>query len=371
MATIRGHGPQRGAFRGAIDGATVWWIAPSYPVANEIIWPDLKRALAMAWTHKNETEHYIALPGGGSVSVKSADNPDSLRGAGLDGLVFDEAAFAKKRVWTEVLRPALTDREGWAMFLTTPNGCNWFFDLFKDAGASSGWEAWQRPTRENPRIKPSELESALREIGPRAFAQEYEARFTQQEGAEFPAEYFDGIWFDEWPSEDKIRWRTMALDPSKGKTERSDYSAFAMVALDFDGTMWVDADLERRDVRQIIDDGLSLARQFKPHAFGVEANQFQEVLADLYAERSKAAGMMLPLHSIINAENKVTRIRATLTPFLARGEIRFKRHSRGAKLLVDQLRAFPVDSHDDGPDALEMAVRVTKHVFEHGLEYAQ
>ncbi len=78
----------------------------------------------------SESERLIVLPGGGEFQVKSADNPDSLRGAGLDGVVVDEAAYVKEEAWTEALRPALSDRRGWAMFISSPNGYNWFHTLF-------------------------------------------------------------------------------------------------------------------------------------------------------------------------------------------------------------------------------------------------
>jgi len=295
MATTRGHGPHRRALLGAMDGGTIWWVAPTFTIAS-LIWRNLKKATREAWVDKSELEHRIELPGGGSVSVRSADNPDALRGEGLDGVVVDEAAFLNERAWKESLRPALSDKQGWAIFISTPNGQNWFYDLFHRAGSDDGIrQRWQQPSSDNPLMTAAELEEAKLDIGLRAFAQEYLAQFTDQEGAEFPGDYFrDSVWFDHWPDEGQIRCRVMALDPSKGKSERSDYSAFAMIALAWDGTMYVDADLERRSTRQIVDDGLVLARDFRCDAFGCEINQFQEVLADQMAERSRACGMMLP-----------------------------------------------------------------------------
>ncbi len=424
LSVLRGHGPARGVRRGALDGGTVWWVAPTYGVAAKI-WRDLKRACRGGWTAKSETERRIELPGAGCVEVHSADAPDHLRGEGLDGVVFDEAAFIPEKVWRDVLRPALSDKQGWAMFLSTPNGKNWFYELTRAAkedaaqgapygvrgsdcglgngpngrgaegwhglvdepttpsshplglspsnpqseirkgreNACWGWEAWVLPTSQNPLISAAELEEARRQLGLRAFAQEYEAHFLDLEGAEFSGAYFDdSIWFDRWPDEREVRLRIMALDPSKGRTDRADYSAFVLMVVDAEGTMWIDADLARRDVRQIIDDGLRLARDFRPDAFGVEANQFQEVLADIFAERSRELNLRLPLWSMTNVLNKQNRIRATLTPHLARGEFRFLRPSPGARLLVEQLIAFPAGDYDDGPDALEMAVRLAKRL---------
>lgn len=366
LATLKGHGPHRGALRGAIDGGNIWWVAPTFGIASKI-WRDLKKSCRDGWTDKSEIEKRIELPGGGSVTVKSADAPDNLRGDGLDGLVIDEAAFVDQRVWSESLRPALSDRGGWGIFISTPNGLNWFYDLFQKVGADDRrtWARWQRPTSDNPLIAQAELDEALLDVGARSFAQEYLAQFTDQEGVEFSGSYFgEKIWFDEFPAD--YRARVVALDPSKGKTDKSDFSAFALLQLDHDGTIWVDADLERRDTAKIVRDGLQIYRDFGPLAFGVEVNQYQELLADQLAQASKAAGIMLPVFGITNTENKRTRIRATLTPFLSRGEFRFRR-TRGCKLLVDQLRSFPVDKHDDGPDSLEMGVRLLRHVVDHGV----
>jgi predicted phage terminase large subunit-like protein len=374
MAVTRGHGPSPGHFRGAIYGANVWWVTSTFPTAANI-WRQLKRASREFWINsqrcKSEQEHRIEFPSGGSVTVKSADNPDSLVGDGLDGMVFDEAALSRSEAWKISLRPALTDKQGWTIFISTPRGDNWFKELF-DAANQNGWQRWQLPTAQNPVIPPAELEAARLDMGPRAFAQEHEAQFIDAEGVEFSGEYFgDRIWFDQWPRPDEILHRVIALDPSKGKSEKSDFSAFVKIALDFNGIMWIDADIERRDTRRIVSDGIVLHKEFYPELFAVEVNQFQEVLADNLAEAARASGIMPMIYPIVNTVNKVTRIRATLTPFLARQEFRFKRGSRGAKLLVEQLKNFPIDGHDDGPDALEMGVRTLRFLFEGGAKKQQ
>jgi predicted phage terminase large subunit-like protein len=207
------------------------------------------------------------------------------------------------------------------------------------------------------------LAEARLSLGDRVFAQEFEAQFTDTEHAEFPGVYFEGIGFDRWPAEKDVRLRVMALDPSKGKGDKSDYSAFVMIVLDVDGVMWVEAVLERLDVRQIIDRGLELARRFRPDALGVEANQFQEVLCHIFADRLREENVYLPLAPVHNARHKPTRIRAQLTPHLARREFRFLNNSPGTRLLLGQLKEFPHAAYDDGPDALEMAVRMIKHTL--------
>jgi len=180
LAVVEGHGPE-GCHRGALEGATIWWVAPTYPIAS-MIWRDLKHALADAWTDKSEVERRIELSTGGSISVRSADRPDGLRGAGLDGVVIDEAAFCREETWGEALRPALADKRGWALFISTPCGHNWFHELFERAGHTPGMERWQRPTSDNPIISPEELEGARMELGPYTYSQEFDARFVTPEG---------------------------------------------------------------------------------------------------------------------------------------------------------------------------------------------
>lgn len=337
----------------------MWWVASTNQAAGEIIWPDLKRATEGACVRRSEQDKTIWLSSGGVVSVKSAEQEDSLRGKGLDGIVCDEVAFFKQRVWQEILRPMLSDRNGWAIHLTTPNGKNWWYDLFESAGKRSGYERWQRPTSDNPLISEKELEEAKLDIGLRAYLQEYEARFTEQEGAEWPGDYFpESMWFDDWREAERceLECRIGACDPSKGKSDKSDYSAIIWGARDRSGTYWVDADLEKRPVDKISRDCVEGYRRFKADALGVEGIGFQELLASQIAEDAIAAGLNGLVVPLFDQTKKEVRIRR-LTPILSRGKLRVRRN-RGGKLLVGQLQAFPLDDYDDGPDALEMLVRL-------------
>lgn len=366
QAVIQGHGPSRGVLKGAIDGGWMAWVVPVSKNARKVWWL-LKRSLRDAWEDKNETDKIIRLPGGGGVTVLSTDEPDNIRSEGYDGMVLDEVAFMAEGVWAKVLRPMLVDRQGWAMFITTPNGHNWFKRDVFDVALTRRWARWQLPTSDNPHIAESELAEALLDLGPHAYAQEHLAQFTSQEGAEFPAEWFsDATRFDAWPSDKEISLRVMALDPSMGQTAKSDYSAWVTIKLDHQGILWVDCDMKRRDPRQIVRDGLGIALTVGPDAVGIETNGFQHVLAGMVEEESKKRGLMLPVWTMVNSGSeamggqKVQRIRR-LVPYMSRGEVRYRK-TTGGDMLVEQLRAFPVGEHDDGPDALEMGVRLLRQL---------
>jgi predicted phage terminase large subunit-like protein len=187
-------------------------------------------------------------------------------------------------------------------------------------------------------------------------------------GTEWPADWFTpDIWFNEWP--DSWQCKTVALDPSKGTDSKfGDYSAFVMLLVGLDGTLYVDADLQIRHVSTIVEDALTIQRWFRADGFGVETNQFQSLLADEMDRRAVETNTLLPSFGFNNTVNKLVRIRS-LTQYFAKRRIRFKGGSRGAQLLVEQLRDFPLGDHDDGPDALEMAIRLAADLLYRSQEH--
>jgi predicted phage terminase large subunit-like protein len=196
------------------------------------------------------------------------------------------------------------------------------------------------------------------EGGRTAFEREKQGTPLNPEMCEWPESYFDEqMWFDEWPTQ--LRFKAVALDPSKGSdARRSDYSAFVSLGVDNSGTLYVEADMARRPTPQIVSTGAEICRRFQPHAFGVETNQFQELLAsEFVAEFGRQGIAGVQPWSMDNRVNKLVRIRR-LGPYLSLRKLRFKSGSPATSLLVEQLKEFPVGDYDDGPDALEMAIRL-------------
>jgi len=123
---------------------------------------------------------YLEFPWGSVVEVKSAEHPDSLVGEGLDWLVFDECASCKGIIWEQYLRPTLSDKNGWALFITTPRGYNWLYDLWKRGNSPDypEWESFHFPSWSNPHLHSDDIEEAKRSLSKEAFEQEYGAEFT-------------------------------------------------------------------------------------------------------------------------------------------------------------------------------------------------
>jgi hypothetical protein len=159
-------------------GRLAWYVAPTYKQAKRIAWVPLKQMTRPYWVRQpNETDLRIDLITGGSICLRGADNYDSLRGEGLDFLILDEYAAMDPAAWKEVLRPALADRRGGALFIGTPRGHNHFFDLYQEMQSQPHWRTFQFTTEEGGIVTSEELRSATQELDERTFRQEFQACF--------------------------------------------------------------------------------------------------------------------------------------------------------------------------------------------------
>lgn len=166
------------------------YVGPTYRQAKTIAWDYLKHyARAIPGTVFNESELRADLPSGGQVRLYGADNPDALRGIYLDGVVLDEFGLMQGKVWSEVLRPALSDRIGWAMFIGTPNGKNAFWQMRDYASANKDWFLAEYKASETGIIAKAELEDAKRIMSDDEYEQEYGCSFEASvKGAIFAKE---------------------------------------------------------------------------------------------------------------------------------------------------------------------------------------
>jgi hypothetical protein len=154
------------------------YVAPFYRQAKAVAWDYLKHhGGEFAGTRFHETELRCDLPNGARISLYGADNPDSLRGLYLDGVVLDEYAQMDPRAWSEVIRPALADRRGWAIFIGTPMGRNGFWRLYERAKTMPDWRAMLRRAGETGILPAAELAAAKAAMSEAEYAQEFECSF--------------------------------------------------------------------------------------------------------------------------------------------------------------------------------------------------
>ena len=165
----------------AIPHRRVIYVAPTFGMAKNIIWEELKNRLtAVRWVKKiNESNLEIILKNMSKIMLRSADNPDSIRGGGYDLAIVDEAQDCEQRLFTEILRPALADRQGAMLVIGTPKGIgNHLYDMYNDPA----FKAWQFTTLQGGRVPLEEIEAARAMMDTRTFKQEFEASFETYAG---------------------------------------------------------------------------------------------------------------------------------------------------------------------------------------------
>jgi PBSX family phage terminase large subunit len=359
--------------RRAKRGRTYLVASPTAVLMGDTTYPTFKaRCIDLGIWQKPRLTPYptVELTTGATIRFRTAEDPERMRGPNLSGVWLDEASLMPEEAYTISIASLREEGEqGWLSATFTPKGpFHWTFDVFGKSRPDTA--LFRARTRENPFNPPGFEATLAKQYGPAFARQELGGEFVETEGAEWPAAWFpESHFFRSWPRPEDVTLRVIALDPSKGKGEGGDYSAFVVVCRDVNGLLWVEADLDnRRPTTQIVTDGIVLARRIELETggtldgFGCESDQFQELLADQFVKQSRAVGIQLPLYKQTTGNKpKEERIRR-LTPYLSTGLFRW-RDTPGTRLLVQQLMQFPVAEHDDGPDALEYAIRLAVHLF--------
>lgn len=166
-----------GALKCKLPNPRFAYIAPQLNQAKDIAWVYLKEYTAFLSPKINESELWVELPGGARIRIYGADNPDRLRGIYLDGVVPDEFGDMDPTMWTQVIRPALSDRKGWAAFIGTPKGKNTFHRLWVDAEDNPDWTRLMLRASETRLLDDKELADAKKMMSGDEYAQEYECSF--------------------------------------------------------------------------------------------------------------------------------------------------------------------------------------------------
>ena len=163
----------------------VWYVAPTFRMAKQIVWSELLDRLDKhKWIkNTNHSDLTVTLKNNSTISLRGADNEQSLRGVGLDFLCMDEFADIKEMAWYEVLRATLSDKNGHALFCGTPRGYgNWSYNLFTKKDEDENWASFQYTTLQGGQVPHAEIEQAKADLDERTFKQEYEASFVNYAG---------------------------------------------------------------------------------------------------------------------------------------------------------------------------------------------
>jgi len=340
------------------EGSAVMYIAPTLGQARTIIWEllhELGRPVIKS-SHINNLE--ITLINGKKILVRGADNPDSLRGVSLTYVVMDECAFIKEDVWQKIIRASLSDKKGRALFISTPSGRNWFYDIFKlgKDEQDEEWKTWHKTTADNETIDPKEIEAAKRTLSSFAFKQEYLSSFDTAGADVFKEEW---IKKGECPKQGSY---VVAIDLagfediSAGSQNKSrlDETAIAIVKIATDNTWFVHKiEHGRWDIKTTCMNILKIIKEYEPVAIGMERgtakNAALSVLQDMMREYNTFAHIQTLTHG---NKKKTDRVIWALQGRFEHGKV-ILNEDEDFSDFEDQLVMFPTKGvHDDLVDAL-------------------
>jgi predicted phage terminase large subunit-like protein len=326
---------------GVLDGAPVAYFAPTYKLLLEVF-DQAARTVTQLGGRVNATEKRIGLPNGGLAEFWTLEDRDAGRGRRYARVVIDEAAHARylKDAWEQAIRPTLTDLRGEAMFISTPKGHNYFYELFQFARIAENWEAFHFPTWTNPFVPADDIEAARRALPELVFRQEYGAEFVQLTGGLCKREYIVyGM-----PSGNGVR--RVGVDLAISQKQSADYTAIVVVEREGDIDYVVHAERGRWTFRETLERIRAVAHGAA--AVAIEAVQYQAAVVEELVRTTT-----LPVVPVRPDRDKVTRF----LPVLARiehGALRFSPALPG--WFFEELLSFPETDHDDAVDALVYAV---------------
>ena len=357
------------------EGSSVMYVAPTLGQARSIIWDllhDLGRPVIKS-SHVNNLE--ITLINGKKILVRGADNPDSLRGVSLVYLVLDECAFIKQDVWEKILRAALSDKKGRALFISTPSGRNWFYDTFKlgQSGEDHEWKSWHKTTADNETIDPKEIEAAKRTLSSFAFKQEYLSSFDTAGADVFKPEWFKTSEEPQYGSYciaiDLAGFEEVGKSAGASK-KRLDETAIAIVKIEDNGDWWVDKiEHGRWDIRETAAKILIAVRDYEPIAVGIERGALKNAVLPYLNDLMRKNNVYAHIQDLTHGNKKKTdRVVWSLQGRLEHGRISFNEDQDWDEF-QDQLIMFPTAGvHDDLVDALSYIDQLAVTTYQQDYE---
>lgn len=338
----------------------VWYVAPTQGQARDIMWMTLLELGNPVIESSHVNNMQIKLVNGAMISLKGADRPETMRGVSLKFVVLDEYADMKPAVFEQILRPALADLKGKALFIGTPMGRNHFYDLYTygSNGKDKDYKSWHFTSFDNPLLDPNEIETARKSMSSFAFRTEFMASFEAASGGIFKEEW---IKYDD--DEPSIGRYYIAVDlagfenvaaATTAKKKRLDQSAIAIVKVTPDGTWFVkDLEFGRWDIKETAQRIFEAVRDYEPVCVGIERGALKNAVLPYLTDMMRRYNFYFRIDDLTHGNKKKTdRITWSLQGRMEHGKIVFNEADWNREI-VDELMNFPNPQvHDDLIDAL-------------------
>jgi predicted phage terminase large subunit-like protein len=345
----------------------VFYVAPTQGQARDIMWSTLLELghSVIKSSHINNLQ--LTLVNGTTISLKGADRPETMRGVSLKFLVMDEYADMKPSVWEQILRPALADQKGEAMFIGTPMGRNHFYDLYQygELGDDPTYKAWHFTSYDNPLLDPEEIDVAKKSMSSYAFRQEFLASFEAQ-----GSEIFKEEWIQYNNNEPDTGDYYIAVDLagfedvtaiSQGKSKRLDSTAISVVKVNEDGWWIAEIIHGRWDLNKTADKIFEAVAKYEPLAVGIEKGIAKQAVMSPLIDLQKRRQKFFRVEELTHGNKKKTdRIIWALQGRFENGYITLDKGEWNNEFM-DQLFQFPNPLvHDDLIDSLAYIDQLAK-----------
>lgn len=357
-----------------LEKGHVFYIAQTQGQARDVMWQVLMDICQPVLKSYHINNLQINLINGATISLKGSDRPDTMRGVSLKFVVLDEYAGMKPEVWEEVLRPALADQQGDAVFIGTPTGRNHFWDLYQYASLSGDpeWKAWHLTSYDNPMLSEDEINNAKKSMSSFAFRQEFEAKFEAKESELFKEEWLkfsekEPVEGDYYITADLAGFED--LKTAGTKKSRLDETAIAIVKVNEDG-WWVKEIVHGRwDLYETARRLFQAVAEHRPVRVGIEKGIAQQAvmspLQDMMKQRNRYFNIDLLTHG---NKRKVDRITWALQGRMEHGRVTLNKGEWNSTFL-DQLFQFPSPlTHDDLIDALAYVDQIAEIAYAGNFE---
>ena len=336
----------------------VFYVAPTQGQARDIMWSLLLELghTVIASSHVNNLQ--IKLINGTTIALKGSDRPETMRGVSLKFLVMDEYADMKPEVWEQILRPALADQKGSALFIGTPMGRNHFYELYNYSKLSEDvdFKGWHFTSYDNPLLDPKEIKSAEKSMSRYSFRQEFLASFEAQGSELFKEE--DVTFLDKEPDEGDFYIACdlagfIDVNKVKTKTRHLDETAIAIVKVSQEGWWVANIAHGRWGVEETARKIFEVVREYRPISVGIEKGALKNAVLPYISDLMKKSQVFFRIEELTHGNKKKTdRIVWALQGRFEHGNLKLNKGSWNTQFL-DQLFQFPNPLvHDDLIDAL-------------------
>ena len=355
------------------DKGQVFYVAPTQGQARDIMWQtllDLANPVVVS-AHINNLQ--IKLVNGATISLKGADRPETMRGVSLKFLVMDEYADMKPEVFEQILRPALADQKGGALFIGTPMGRNHFYDLYKYAELEDdvSYAAWHFTSYDNELLDSEEIDLAKKSMSSYAFRQEFMASFEARGSEMFKEEW---VKFGDKPdvgdyyiSIDLAGFEDVSK--KRSKNSKLDESAIAVVKVNEDGWFLENIIYGRWDLAETARKIFEAVRDYRPISVGIERGISKQAVMSPLMDMMKQNGRFFVVEELTHGNRKKTdRIMWALQGRFENGQITLGKGEWNTRFM-DQLFQFPdILTHDDLIDAFAYTDQLAKVAYSYDFE---